>query len=63
MVIACMTAMQTQDDLYYGLPASVTENAPRSERSFTKFKDIEQWRHINIASTSAGERYQGIWET
>jgi GTP:adenosylcobinamide-phosphate guanylyltransferase len=61
------TAMQTQDDLYYGVcPRAVMEKRyPRSERSFTKFKDIELCGgDINIAHVRlAGERYQGIWET
>ncbi|OGO25279.1 MAG: hypothetical protein A2Y54_02960 [Chloroflexi bacterium RBG_16_51_16] len=61
------TAMQTQDDLYYGVcPRAIMEKRyPGSKRSFTKFKDIELCGgDINIAHVRlAGERYQGIWET
>jgi molybdopterin-guanine dinucleotide biosynthesis protein A len=60
------TAMQTQDDLYYGvIPRAVMEAAfPNSRRTYTRLKDIELCgADINIAHVRmAGEEYLPLWE-
>jgi molybdopterin-guanine dinucleotide biosynthesis protein A len=60
------TAMQTQDDLYYGVvPRAVMESTfPSSKRTYTRLKDIELCgADINIAHVRmAGEQYLDLWE-
>ena len=60
------TAMQTQDDLYYGVvPRAVMESTfPNSKRTYTKLKDIELCgADMNLAHVRmAGEEYLDLWE-
>jgi len=60
------TAMETQDDIYYGvIPRAVMEATfPNSKRTYTKLKDIELCgADINIAhARMAGEEYLDLWQ-
>jgi molybdopterin-guanine dinucleotide biosynthesis protein A len=60
------TAMETQDDIYYGVvPRAVMESTfPNSKRTYTKLKDIELCgADLNIAHVRlAGEEYLDMWE-
>jgi molybdopterin-guanine dinucleotide biosynthesis protein A len=60
------TAMETQDDLYYGVvPRAVMESTfPNSKRTYTKLKDIELCgADMNLAHVRmAGEEYLDLWE-
>jgi molybdopterin-guanine dinucleotide biosynthesis protein A len=59
-------AIQTQDDLYYGIvPRAVMEATfPNSKRTYTKLKDVELCgADINIAHVRmAGDEYHDLWE-
>lgn len=60
------TALETRDDLYYGVvPRAVMEATfPNSKRTYTKLKDIELCgADMNIAHVRmAGEEYLAMWE-
>jgi hypothetical protein len=59
------TAMQTKDDLYYGVcPKDVMEaRYPTSNRTYTKLKDIELCgADVNIARISVVKEHLDTWE-
>ncbi|MBK6793303.1 MAG: nucleotidyltransferase family protein [Anaerolineales bacterium] len=59
------TAMQTEDDLYYGVcPKEVMEaRYPESKRTYTKLKDIELCgADINITRISIIKEHMDVWE-
>jgi GTP:adenosylcobinamide-phosphate guanylyltransferase len=59
------TAMETKDDLYYGVcPREVMETRfPNSNRTFTKFKDMQICgADINIAHVSMATEHLDMWE-
>nr|BAL58293.1 hypothetical conserved protein [uncultured Chloroflexota bacterium] len=59
------TAMQTQDDLYYGVvPREVMEKRyPNSRRTYTRLKDIEVCgADINIARVQIATQNLDLWE-
>lgn len=59
------TAMQTEDDLYYGVcPQEVMEaRYPESKRTYTKLKDIELCgADMNITRISMIKQHMDVWE-
>lgn len=59
------TAMQTQDDLYYGvIPRAVMEaRYPGSRRTYTRLKDMEVCgADINIAHVRMATEHLDLWE-
>ncbi|MFN3741822.1 MAG: NTP transferase domain-containing protein [Anaerolineales bacterium] len=59
------TAMQTQDDIYYGVvPREVMEKRyPNSRRTYTRLKDIEVCgADINIAHVRMATQHLDLWE-
>ncbi|MEW6403565.1 MAG: nucleotidyltransferase family protein [Chloroflexota bacterium] len=59
------TAMETKDDLYYGIcPREVMETRfPGSNRTYTKFKDMQICgADINIAHVSMATEHLDMWE-
>jgi molybdopterin-guanine dinucleotide biosynthesis protein A len=59
------TAMQTEDDLYYGVcPKEVMEaRYPESKRTYTKLKDIELCgADMNITRISVIKEHMDVWE-
>jgi GTP:adenosylcobinamide-phosphate guanylyltransferase len=59
------TAMQTKDDLYYGVcPQAVMEaRYPESKRTYTKLKDVQVCgADINIIHVSMATTHLGLWE-
>jgi GTP:adenosylcobinamide-phosphate guanylyltransferase len=66
MVDWCVeTAMQTQDELYYGIiPREVMEaRFPESNRTFTKLKDVELCgADMHVSHISMATEHLGLWE-
>lgn len=59
------TAMQTQDDIYYGVvPRAVMEQRyPNSRRTYTRLKDVEVCgADINIAHVRMATQHLDLWE-
>lgn len=59
------TAMQTQDDIYYGVvPREVMEKRyPNSRRTYTRLKDIEVCgADMNIAHVRMATQHLDLWE-
>jgi len=59
------TAMETKDDLYYGIcPQDVMEaRYPESKRTYTKLKDMQVCgADINIIHVSMATTHLGLWE-